>query len=102
MITGAVIHCYITALLPTAPQETDDSHRFLHFADNSSLPERDDPQYDRLGKVRPVMEKLQERFTEVYQPHCENAIDEAMIPFQGRSTLKQYMPAKPVKRGIKV
>ena len=25
-----------------------------------------------------------------------------MIPFQGRSTLKQYMPAKPVKRGIKV
>ena len=25
-----------------------------------------------------------------------------MIPFQGRSSLKQYMPAKPVKRGIKV
>jgi hypothetical protein len=25
-----------------------------------------------------------------------------MIPFQGRSALKQYMPAKPVKRGIKV
>lgn len=25
-----------------------------------------------------------------------------MIPFKGRSTLKQYMPQKPVKRGIKV
>ena len=25
-----------------------------------------------------------------------------MIPFQGRSSLKQYLPAKPVKRGIKV
>ena len=35
----------------------------------------------------------------LYQPHCENAIDEA---FQGRSALKQYMPAKPIKRGIKV
>ena len=25
-----------------------------------------------------------------------------MIPFQGRSSLKQYLPKKPVKRGIKV
>ena len=29
-------------------------------------------------------------------------MDEAMIPFKGRSTLKQYMPKKPVRRGIKV
>lgn len=77
-------------------------HRFLHFADNSSLLEHGDPGYDRLGKVRPMIKMLQERFLAVYQPHCENAIDEAMIPFQGRSTLKQYMPAKPIKRGIKV
>jgi len=32
----------------------------------------------------------------------ENAVDEAMIPFKGRSSLKQYMPMKPVKRGFKV
>ena len=25
-----------------------------------------------------------------------------MIPFKGRSTLKQYMPQKPVRRGIKI
>ena len=25
-----------------------------------------------------------------------------MIPFKGRSDLKQYMPMKPIKRGIKV
>ena len=67
-----------------------------------SSPERGEPGYDRLGKVRPIMEQLQKKFLELYQPHCENAIDEAMIPFQGRSSLKQYMPAKPVKRGIKV
>ena len=77
-------------------------HRFLHFADNSTLLEHGDPGYDRLGKVRPMIEMLQERFLEVYQPHCEISIDEAMIPFQGRSALKQYMPAKPIKRGIKV
>ena len=34
--------------------------------------------------------------------HCENSIDEAMIPFEGCNSLKQYMPAKPVKQGIKM
>ena len=78
-----------------------DIHRFLHFNSNSNLPLVGEPGHDRLGKVRPVMEALQERFSQLYQPHCANAVDEAMIPFQGRSSLKQYMPAKPVKRGIK-
>ena len=32
----------------------------------------------------------------------EVAVDEAMIKFQGRSALKQYLLNKPVKRGIKV
>ena len=34
--------------------------------------------------------------------HREVAVDEAMIKFTGHSTLKQFMPMKPVKRGIKV
>ncbi len=38
----------------------------------------------------------------VYTPGTELAVDEAMIKFQGRSSLKQYMPMKPIKRGIKV
>ena len=36
-----------------------------------------------------------------YDPNCENSIDEAMIKFKGRSSLKQYVPLKPIKRGIK-
>ena len=38
----------------------------------------------------------------MYAPHKEIAVDEAMIKFQGRSSLKQYLPKKPTKRGIKV
>ena len=37
-----------------------------------------------------------------YKPACENSIDEAMIPFKGRSSMKQYMPKKPIKRGFKI
>ena len=37
-----------------------------------------------------------------YWPNRENSIDEAMIPFEGRSSLKQYVSLKPVKQGFKV
>ena len=35
-------------------------------------------------------------------PHKQLSVDEAMIKFKGRSSLKQYMPKKPIKRGIKM
>ena len=44
---------------------------------------------------------LEETLT-VYNPHKEVSIDEAMIPFKGHSSMKQYIPNKPVKRGFKV
>lgn len=36
------------------------------------------------------------------KPTKNAAIDEPMIPCKGRLSMKQYMPLKPVKRGIKV
>lgn len=72
------------------------------FVDNSTLEPRESPSYDRLGKVRPLIDHFTEKFKEVYLPHKEVAIDEAMIKFTGRSSLKQYLPMKPIKRGIKV
>ena len=76
--------------------------RYIHFVDNSTLQPRGSPGHDRLGKVRPVIDHLSRKFAESYHPHKEVAVDEAMIKFQGRSSLKQYMPMKPIKRGIKV
>ena len=76
--------------------------RYLHFADNSTLLPRSDPEYDKLGKVRPVIRILSERFLKNYNAHRENSIDEAMIKFKGRSSMKQYLPKKLVKRGFKV
>lgn len=37
-----------------------------------------------------------------YNPSVNISIDEAMIAFKGRASIKQYMPKKPIKRGIKV
>ena len=70
--------------------------------DNSTIVSRSEPEYDRMAKVRPVIRSLQQSFLEIYKPHRENAIDEALIKFKGRSSIKQYMPTKPVKRSFKV
>ena len=91
---------------PIASRISRDSYReigrYLHFVDNTTLAPRGDPAYDRLGKIRPLITHLSSRFQAVYSPHRDIAVDEAMIKFQGRSSLKQYMPLKPTKRGIKV
>ena len=77
-------------------------HRYLHFADNSSLSPPGDPGYNKVGKVQPVIDHLGEAFRSVYCLPQNVSVDEAMIPFKGRSSLKQYIPLKLVKRGIKV
>ena len=105
MTTGVKIHphlCYAPIADRISRQRFRDISRYLHFVDNDHLAPRGDPSYDWLGKVRPLIEHLSERFEDVYKPTQNLAVDEAMIKFQGRSSLKQYMPMKPVKRGIKV
>ena len=75
----------------------------LHFAENRTLiTKQSDDNYDVLGKIRPIMEMMQERFQHLYSPHHNVSIDEAMIVFKGRISIRQYMPIKPVKYGIKV
>ena len=64
---------------------------------------RGSPNYKRLGKVQPLIDHITRKFTELYNPNKELAVDEAIIiKFQGQSSLKQYMPLKPVKCGVKV
>ena len=79
-----------------------DINRYLHLNDNSKMPARESPDVDKLFKLRPFLESLQANFTRCYNPHKEQAIDEAMIKYKGRTSLKQYMPMKPIKRGIKM
>nr|CAH7718955.1 unnamed protein product [Callosobruchus chinensis]CAI5818917.1 unnamed protein product [Callosobruchus analis]CAH7726829.1 unnamed protein product [Callosobruchus chinensis]CAH7733976.1 unnamed protein product [Callosobruchus chinensis]CAH7741215.1 unnamed protein product [Callosobruchus chinensis] len=76
--------------------------RFLHLTDNSSMPDRQCSNYDRLYKVRPLLDYLGDAFKQNFGPSQFISIDESMVGFKGRSTLKQYMPLKPIKRGFKV
>ena len=79
-----------------------DISRYLHFVNNVTLALPGTPQYDHLGKVRPILEFLNNKFLTLYNPNRDNSIDEAMIKFKGRSAMKQYVPKKHIKRGFNV
>lgn len=57
---------------------------------------------DKLGKVRPFIKLLKQKFRALLTPGVALTVDEAMIKFNGRLSWKQYMPKKPTKWGIKV
>lgn len=76
--------------------------RFLHLNDNSKMPKRDSVNYDRLYKIKPLIIHLKKKFLDSYDPSRNMAVDESMVAFKGRSTMKQYMPMKPIKRGFKI
>ncbi|XP_053305988.1 piggyBac transposable element-derived protein 4-like [Spea bombifrons] len=74
---------------------------FLHFNDNSQCPPKEDPRYDRLYKIRPLLTHFQARFAELYTPQQNLAIDESLMKFKGRLAFKQYIPSKRSRYGVK-
>ena len=76
--------------------------QYLHFANSETEPQREDANYDRLFKIRPILSIVLENNQNAYEPSKNLSVDEAMIAFKGRLSFRQYMPAKPTKYGIKV
>ena len=71
----------------------------LHVNDNLLMSRYN---IDRLYKLRPLIESLNNRYLKLYDILKQVLIDESMILFKGRSSLKQYNPMKPIKRGYKL
>jgi hypothetical protein len=79
-----------------------DLNRYLHFSDNSKVvKKRDDPEYDRFSKVRPMLNIIQQACLAI-EPEEKMSVDEQIIPYKGKNSLRQYLPKKPKKWGFKV
>ena len=74
---------------------------FLHFNDNSQAPAKNDKAYDKLYKIRPLLQMLRKNCLAVPSEE-DNAVDEQIIPFKGESSLRRYLPKKPKKWGFKI
>ncbi|GFT10880.1 piggyBac transposable element-derived protein 4 [Nephila pilipes] len=76
------------------------AHR--HLNDNGLQPRRDEENFDKLYKVRLLLSHLSKRYESIFRPGKCQEIEESMIQFKSCSSLKQYMPKTPIKRGYKV
>ncbi|XP_046988160.1 piggyBac transposable element-derived protein 3-like [Schistocerca americana] len=73
--------------------------RYFHVVNNQDLPEANSNR-DKLFKIRPLLSAFQSSL-KTLPPEEYQAVDEQIIPFKGRSGLKQYIRNKPHKWGYK-
>ena len=69
--------------------------RFIQFVDNRDA---SNDKSNKMWKIQPVLDYLNKRFRSTYHTRRELSIDETMIKFKGRLSIK----IKPVKWGIKI
>ena len=70
--------------------------KFLHFNNNATY-DANDPNRDRLRKLRPFLDMIRERFKTFYQPGKK-----PYVLFKGRLHFRQYINTKRARFGIKL
>ena len=74
---------------------------FLHVNNTTTWIPYGQPDHDPIHKIRPLVNHLHKRFSEVYVPDRGICVDEAICPFKGRTRFRVYMKDKPTKWGFK-
>jgi hypothetical protein len=79
----------------------DQIKQCLHFNNNLLMPGRNSPSFNKLYKVQPIVDAVRDACNQLVLDE-ELSVDEQMIPTKSRSPVRQYMPNKPNKWGVKV
>ncbi|CAH2013564.1 unnamed protein product [Acanthoscelides obtectus] len=57
---------------------------------------------DKFAKIKPLLDKLLKNYKDLYTPEEYVCVDETMLPYRGRLSIKQYIKSKRHKYGIKL
>ena len=71
----------------------------IHITNN--LAATDKEKEDKLWKIRPWLSALRSQFLNIPAEEF-NSVDEIMVPFKGKSSIKQYIRGKPNPWGFKL
>ena len=76
--------------------------QYLHVYDMANKAAQNSVDYDKPYKIHPVLNMVWGSFAKSYKPGQNQTIDKGMIAYNSRLSYVQYVPAKPIKRRIKV
>lgn len=79
----------------------DEIKRYLCFQDESQRKKKGEPGYDPIFRVRAFSNKLNTKFDSIPKT-ARLCVDEQMCSTKTKHHLRQYMPAKPHKWGVKL
>jgi hypothetical protein len=78
--------------------------RCLHVANApTSASEKSSPSYDKLHKLRWMIDEVRDHFKNMWSPNQQLTVDESMLMYKGQyCPIRQYLPKKLVRFGIKI
>jgi len=71
----------------------DNTRSYFHVNDNTHMLPREHNNHDKLFKIRPFLNAIRNNMKKVHVNEYV-AVDEIIIPFKGRSIMKQYLQYK--------
>jgi len=75
----------------------------LHFVDTSKpLPDTATHVEHCLWRIKPFFDSIVKNFRDVYIPGQNIAVDESLMLYKGRLRIKQYLPKKKARFGLKL
>ena len=75
--------------------------RYLHINDNSQLQDIPAEERDKLSKIRPLIDQVNENFLRYGVFSEDLSINKQMVRYYGHHYLKQFIRGKPVQFGFK-
>nr|XP_043881872.1 piggyBac transposable element-derived protein 4-like [Solea senegalensis] len=76
--------------------------QYLQLCDRESEPVRGERGYDGLFKIRPLLDVVENTMWDAYAPNRCLTVDRCAVATKGRFSSTQYMPSKPLKKGLTV
>lgn len=75
--------------------------KFLHIVDSKKLPPRNSPAYKPSSRFQPLIDFVNRKFLQYYNPRRELSVDESLVGTKGKTSMMQYIPSKRARFGVK-